>query len=238
MSIASDDDAQRDEVVQRLEQVLADVRVAVQDWRAMLARVGEVIADMKANPPPLPPEETAEAVEFLEWLVADNFTLARRARLSVRRIRPASRSRCTGSGLGVLRSPETRELGRGGGEAVMAREMRAYFNEPTALMITKASMRSRVHRRVFMDYVSVKRFDANGDACRRIPHRRTVHLDRLYALDPLDPVSAAQGRCAAQARALQPVRAFRQGAGQSCWRPIRATTCSASTTTRSISSRC
>ena len=31
-------------------------------------------------------------------------------------------------------------------------------------------------------------------ADRRIPHRRPVHLDGLYALDALDPVSAPQGR--------------------------------------------
>ena len=69
-----------------------------------------------------------------------------------------------GSGLGILRNPEQRELTRSAGQVVMAREMRAYFNEPKALMVTKASIRSRVHRRVFMDYVGVKRFDASGKA--------------------------------------------------------------------------
>ena len=54
--------------------MLADVRVCVQDWRPMLSRVGEVIADIKNNPPPLPVEEIAEATQFLEWLVANNFT--------------------------------------------------------------------------------------------------------------------------------------------------------------------
>ena len=76
-------------------------------------------------------------------------------------------------------------------------------------------MRSRVHRRVYMDYIGVKRFDADGQPGRRVPHRRPVHLDRLYApLDPLDPLSAPQGRRRAQARRLRSRQPFRQGAGQ------------------------
>ena len=40
----------------------------------MVARVAEVIAELKANPPPLPEAEIAEAIQFLEWLVDNNFT--------------------------------------------------------------------------------------------------------------------------------------------------------------------
>ncbi len=54
--------------------MLADVRLAVSDWRPMMARVNDVLADLKVNPPPLPVDEVAEAVQFLEWLVANNFT--------------------------------------------------------------------------------------------------------------------------------------------------------------------
>ena len=44
----------------------------------------------------------------------------------------------------------------------MTPEIRAVLEEPRALFITKSASRSRVHRRVFMDYVGVKRYDANG----------------------------------------------------------------------------
>ena len=70
-----EDAAQRADIVHALEDVLADVRVGVQDWRAMLARVQEVTADLKTTPPPLPAEEVAEAIQFLQWIAADNFTL-------------------------------------------------------------------------------------------------------------------------------------------------------------------
>ena len=58
-----------------LEGVLAAVRIAVQDWRPMLARASEVAANLKANPPPLAADEIAEAIQFLQWIAADNFTL-------------------------------------------------------------------------------------------------------------------------------------------------------------------
>src|SRR5712692_7467168 len=63
-----EDEARRAALVQSIEQALADVRVSVEDWRPMRARVGEVIADMRGNPPQLPVDEVAEAVQFLEWL--------------------------------------------------------------------------------------------------------------------------------------------------------------------------
>ena len=58
-----------------LAQVLADVRAAVIDWQAMLALLRERIRALSDNPPPLAPHRTAEAMAFLEWLAADNFTL-------------------------------------------------------------------------------------------------------------------------------------------------------------------
>ena len=34
----------------------------------MVARVDDVIEELKANPPPLPVDDIAEAIQFLEWL--------------------------------------------------------------------------------------------------------------------------------------------------------------------------
>ncbi|MDT3685194.1 MAG: NAD-glutamate dehydrogenase [Pseudorhodoplanes sp.] len=155
-----DDEARRHDLVQGLEQTLADVRVSVADWRAILDRVGGMIADLKATPPALPADEIDEAVQFLEWLVADNFTFlgAREYRFTT----SGDPEPVAGSGLGTLRNPDVSELKAVAGQDVMLREMRAFLEEPKVLMIAKASLRSRVHRRVFMDYVSVKRFGGDG----------------------------------------------------------------------------
>src|SRR5215471_12274376 len=69
-----EEEARRAEIVTAIAQALADVRVCVADWRAMLNRVSAVIAGLKTDPPPLPADEVAEAIEFLGWLMANNFT--------------------------------------------------------------------------------------------------------------------------------------------------------------------
>ena len=69
------DAARRAEIGQSLEQVLAQVRLAVQDWRPMVARLAGIIKELKSNPPPVPVDDIAEAIQFLEWLADDNFTL-------------------------------------------------------------------------------------------------------------------------------------------------------------------
>jgi glutamate dehydrogenase len=71
------DDAARADLVRTLADILAEVRVCVQDWRPMLARLSEVTAELRAAPPPLPADEIAEAIEFLQWIATDNFTLPR-----------------------------------------------------------------------------------------------------------------------------------------------------------------
>ena len=98
--------------------------------------------------------------------------------------RATTSSRCKDSGLGILRNDEMPVFTRGGQAVSMTPQIRAFFDEPKTLIVTKANVKSRVHRRVYLDYVGVKRFDARRQPDRRIPHRRPVHLDRLHALDP------------------------------------------------------
>ncbi len=156
-----EDAARQAEIVKAIGEVLDDVRLCVQDWRPMLARVGEVIAEIKNNPPPLPVDETAEATQFLEWLVSNNFTF-----LGVREYAltadDGNYEPLFESGLGILRAPSVRVLRRGNELVSITPEIMEFLKEPKQLIITKANVRSRVHRRVHMDYIGVKRFDHDG----------------------------------------------------------------------------
>ena len=58
----------------RLPSCSREVRSAVTGLAAMLERVNAIVAELKTNPPPLPVDEIAEAIQFLQWLLADNFT--------------------------------------------------------------------------------------------------------------------------------------------------------------------
>src|SRR5215467_13323816 len=156
-----DEQARRAEIVEAIERVLADVRVCVADWRAMVARVAEVAAGLKANPPPLPAAEVAEAIAFLEWLLDNNFTLLGIRDYGFTAAEDALEPNFE-TGLGILRSRDMAVLRRWNEPLVLTPERRALLKQPTLLIVTKAAVRSRVHRRVYMDYVGVKRFDRRG----------------------------------------------------------------------------
>ncbi len=154
------DEAARADVVRALAGVLGEVRLAVHDWRAMLERVNSVVADLKTNPPPLPVDEIAEAVQFLQWLLADNFTFlgVRNYTFDGNELEPDF-----DSALGIMRSPDLRVLKRGEELLEYTPEIMAFLKEPRLLIIAKANIHARVHRRVYLDYVGIKRFDASGN---------------------------------------------------------------------------
>ncbi len=157
----ADDTAQRTEIVRALEGVLADVRVCVHDWQPMLARIRIVIAELRETPPPLPVDEIAEAIQFLEWIVEENFTF-----LGARDFTFTAAGDVLepdfATGLGLLRSREAGSLQRWNEPLAMTPEIRAFLEEPKLLVITKSTVRSPVHRRVPLDYIGVKRFDRSG----------------------------------------------------------------------------
>ena len=53
-------------------------------------------------------------------------------------------------------------LRRGDQLVAMTPEIREFLKEPKLLIVTKSAVRSRVHRRAYMDYVGIKQFDAAG----------------------------------------------------------------------------
>jgi glutamate dehydrogenase len=148
------------DLVRALEIVLGEVRLAVQDWRPMHDRVTSMVAELKTTPPPLPVDEIAEAIQFLQWLLADNFTF-----LGVRdyKVDGQALSPDFETALGVMRSRDLRVLRRGNELLESTPEIMAFMKEPRLLIIAKANVHARVHRRVYLDYVGVKRFDASGN---------------------------------------------------------------------------
>jgi glutamate dehydrogenase len=157
----ADDAAQRAEIVAMLTDILAEVRVCVEDWQFMSARVHAIVAALRETPPPLPADEIAEAVQFLEWIADDNFTLLGARDYAFAAADGALEPRFE-TGLGLLRSHATRVLRRGDQLVTVTPEIRAFLEEPKLLIVTKAGMRARVHRRVQIDYIGIKRFDGDG----------------------------------------------------------------------------
>jgi glutamate dehydrogenase len=147
-----------------LEQVLADVSTAVSDWKPMLMKMSESIADLRMRRPRnAPAQEIEESLAFLEWLEKHHFTF-----LGCRdyAFEPEGEGRLVPvkeTGLGLLRDPERRVIRRGPDRAALTPEVRGFLMQPSPLIITKANVRSTVHRRTLQDYVGVKRYDAQGN---------------------------------------------------------------------------
>jgi glutamate dehydrogenase len=155
-----EDEADRADIVRALQIVLGEVRLAVQDWRPMLERINGIVAELKTNPPPLPVDEIAEAIQFVQWLLAENFTFlgVRDYTVDGERFEPEF-----DSALGIMRSRELRVLKRGSDLLEITPEIMQFLKEPRLLIIAKANIHARVHRRVYLDYIGIKRFDASGN---------------------------------------------------------------------------
>ena len=153
------DAALRGAIIGELQKVLGEVRLAVQDWQAMRERVTAIVTELKDNPPPLPVDEIAEAIQFLQWLSTDNFTFLglRDYVFDGQALKPNF-----DTALGIMRTRELRVLRRGQERLEFTPAIMAFLQEPRPLIIAKANIHARVHRRVYLDYIGVKRFDADG----------------------------------------------------------------------------
>ncbi len=147
-----------------LDRVLADVRMAVADWKKMQARVLHVVADLDAHPVPIAADEVAEVKAFLSWLAENHFTfLGYRCHDLVVVDGQDALKIVAGSSLGILR--EVHGKGVASSFAALPPEVRAYARMPDLLIVTKANARSTVHRPGYLDYVGIKRFDTAGKVC-------------------------------------------------------------------------
>lgn len=145
-----------------LTTLLKDVRDVVGDWPKMMEKLQGTVRRYKSNPPPIEVQQLAEAVQFLDWLMDNNFTFlgAREYRYddsADRFVQPIK-----GSGLGILKDPNVHILKRGDELVEITPEIREFIISPDPLIISKANVKSRIHRRIHMDYIGVKLYDAMG----------------------------------------------------------------------------
>jgi glutamate dehydrogenase len=167
-----------------LAAVYEDVRASVQDFAAMRQRMLDIVAGWAKTKPPASKADLDEAAAFLDWAANNHMTL-----LGMREYRFGSKGAAPEavetSGLGILRDPDVNVLRRGRNSLEMTPEILAFLREPQMLIITKANVKSRVHRRVHMDYIGIKLFDAKGAV---IGELRVVGLFTAAAYN--DPVTS------------------------------------------------
>lgn len=153
----------RDALEAGIHDVLADVRLAVRDWKAMRHRVNQVVMGYKSDPPSLPVDELAEGIQFIDWVLDDNFTfLGMRDYKFVDDGEGGSLDRVDVPGLGLLSDPDLMVLRKGATFVTHTPELLDFMRRPEPLLVTKANIRSRVHRRTYMDYIGLKTYADDG----------------------------------------------------------------------------
>jgi glutamate dehydrogenase len=157
------EDGTRDAMRTEIDEVMGEVARTVGGWRPMLERVHRVIQAWHDIPPKAPPAQVAEAMHFLGWLAEHNFTfLGMREYELVGEGDAARLTPVEESGLGILADWNFRFLRSGDEFVEMTAQHTAFLRAPEPLLVTKANVRSRVHRRSHMDYVGVKLYDEFG----------------------------------------------------------------------------
>jgi glutamate dehydrogenase len=161
------DRADLKQITADLLRVLSDAREAVEDWSKMreaAIRLAEGLPD-EPIPSDLPGPQVEEARELLRWLSDDHFTFLGYREYQLRG--DDSLAAVPGTGLGILRAdphhsdqeshPVSPSFER------LPADARAKAREHKLLVLTKANSRSTVHRPSYLDYIGVKKFDAEGN---------------------------------------------------------------------------
>jgi glutamate dehydrogenase len=150
-----------------LLRVLSDVREAVEDWEKMRDAALRMADELPAEPvaTDLRDMEIDEARELLRWLAADHFTFLGYREYQLRA--DDSLAAVPGTGLGILRS-DPQHAGEEGHPVSpsferLPADARAKAREHKLLVLTKANSRATVHRPSYLDYIGVKKFDADGN---------------------------------------------------------------------------
>jgi glutamate dehydrogenase len=156
-------EARRKEIAEALAATYADVRAAVEDWPAMRDEVQAVIHDLKLRSAEGTTGEVAEAQDFLQWAHDNHFTFLGYREYDFVGEGKAAKVRVDPErGLGILRDStrlvfnELRHLGS------MPGDIQAFVRRPDPLIVSKADVRSNVHRAATLDTIGVKKFDAKG----------------------------------------------------------------------------
>ena len=160
-----DDPEQRAAILAEIEGTLTEVYRATRAWRTMLERLRRVVEDWRLIPPRAPAPAIHEAKEFLAWLAEHNFTF-----LGMREYRLEGEGTnakfipIVTSGIGILEDKDFHFLRAGTDYVEMTEQHLSFVNEPDPIMVTKANVRTRVHRRgAYMDYVGLKLYRDGGE---------------------------------------------------------------------------
>ena len=162
--------------------VLGDVEVVTDGFLPMAQRLGEAIDEVSENRGGYPEEEVDELVSFLHWMRTDAFIFL-----------GCSEYELTGhNGTLLLEHKPERQLGIFAKHPVDATEivladlnpsLRKFYNNGLPMAFTKSSLRARVHRQAYSDYIVLKRYGPQGKVVGEHLFMG-LYTSRVYTMSP------------------------------------------------------
>ncbi|MDP3785647.1 MAG: NAD-glutamate dehydrogenase [Undibacterium sp.] len=143
-------------LTESLVTVLKDVKDAVDDWDAMLARMQSLA--LVSEKFLAGDQKHQEGIIFLRWLTDHHFTFLGARDYDLKRHgNQLSLVAIQDSGLGILRGKAKTN------ETTLPPELVALIDSKETVLVTKAMTRATVHRPGWLDYIAVKRFNDAGE---------------------------------------------------------------------------
>ncbi|MCA1778212.1 MAG: NAD-glutamate dehydrogenase, partial [Xanthomonadaceae bacterium] len=140
---------------------LADVRMAVRDWKSMKRKALEIADELAESRSGLDRQELNEAREFFTWMANDHFTFLGYREYEIRQSDSGRVLEAVAdSGLGLMRDEHRQSPPRLLDK--LSGDPRGTSGQIHPIIITKTNGRSSVHRDGYMDYISVLRFNDEG----------------------------------------------------------------------------
>ncbi len=181
INLHTDESAMQD-LADSLRSVLRDVDVVVADYPLLLEQLADTrntLANVKEK---VLEDMAREADAFLQWLADGYFTILGYVEYE---FQGSGKNRClqekADSRLGLFRlhgsQPERLN------ESDFNEGMCRFHLSPQVISFTKSSVRSRVHRQAYSDYVVVKRYDAQGKVCGE-SRFMGLYTSPVYTLSP------------------------------------------------------
>ncbi|MCY4045034.1 MAG: NAD-glutamate dehydrogenase, partial [Cellvibrionales bacterium] len=151
-----------DDISDKLNSVLNELRCCVDDYPYFLHALEGAVTELQQLPCERPEEEVKEALAFLEWLKNEHFTFIAYDEFSLEEeegftyvVRDKSKN------LGSFRfnqPPENKKK-----VVELSSEIQAFMLGDSMINFFKSGSRSRIHRPAYSDYVVVKRFNEAGE---------------------------------------------------------------------------
>ncbi len=151
-----------------IKETLADLEVIVTDFRPMLDVLDNEIERLERSHGDVPKDVLDEAIAFLNWIRIGNFVLLGTRSYRYHKSNKNGRNyvkpkMLSASCLGVLRDQSRLILRQSSEPASIAANLKKSLQDKEPVTVAKSNLFSRIHRRVRMDYISIKHYNKNGE---------------------------------------------------------------------------